>query len=101
MKNAKKSVKIGEKKAKQAKQQAKVIPNRDFLERSAQNIYVTDNSIVTQRVLALDKSGKPVSVRNEYYARTKGREKAMKDAGITPGKPIKGRASGKQTVFWR
>ena len=101
MKKAKKAVKSGEKKAKQAKQQAKVIPNKDFLERSAQNIYVTDNSIVTQRVLALDKNDKPVIDRNEYYAPTKGREKAMKDARITPGKPIKGRASGKQTVFWR
>lgn len=101
MKKAKKAVKSGEKKAKQLKQQKKVVPNRDFLTNGAQNIYLTGNSIVTQRILSIDKNGKPLMVKNEYYARTKAREKALAEAGVKPGKPVKGTATARKTTFTR
>lgn len=100
MKKAKKAVKSGEKKAKQPKQQ-KVVPNRDFLTNGAQNFYLTGKSIVTQKVLSIDKNGKPLMVKNEYYARTKAREKALAEAGVKPGKPVKGTAKVRQTTFSR
>lgn len=100
MKKAKKAVKSGEKKAKQPKQR-KITPNRDFLTNGAQNFYLTDKSIVTQKILSIDKSGKPVMVKNEYYARTKAREKALAEAGVKPGKPVKGTAKVRQTTFSR
>ena len=100
MKKAKKAVKSGEKKAKQPKQQ-NVVPNRDFLTNGAQNIYLTGNSIVTQRILSIDKNGKPLMVKNEYYARTKAREKALAEAGVKPGKPVKGTATARKTTFTR
>ena len=100
MKKAKKAVKSGEKKTKQPKQQ-KVVPNRDFLTNGAQNIYLTGNSIVTQRILSIDKNGKPLMVKNEYYARTKAREKALAEAGVKPGKPVKGTATARKTTFTR
>ena len=100
MKKAKKAVKSGEKKAKQPKQR-KITPNRDFLTNGAQNFYLTGKSIVTQKILSIDKSGKPVMVKNEYYARTKAREKALAEAGVKPGKPVKGTAQVGQSTFWR
>ena len=100
MKKAKKAVKSGEKKAKQPKQR-KITPNRDFLTNGAQNFYFTGKSIVTQKILSIDKSGKPVMVKNEYYARTKAREKALAEAGVKPGKPVKGTAKVRQTTFSR
>lgn len=100
MKKAKKAVKSGEKKAKQTKQK-KVTPNRDFLTNGAQNFYLTGKSIVTQKILSIDKSGKPVMVKNEYYARTKAREKALAEAGVKPGKPVKGTATARKTTFTR
>ena len=100
MKKAKKAVKSGEKKAKQPKQR-KITPNRDFHTNGAQNFYLTGKSIVTQKILAIDKSGKPVMVKNEYYARTKAREKALAEAGVKSGKPVKGTAKVRQTTFSR
>ena len=77
----------------EAKKTKPVKPNNDFIMSGAQNFYMTKNSIATQRVLSIDKNGKPLAVKTEYYAKTRAREEAMKKAGLKPGKPIKGAGS--------
>lgn len=89
---AKKTKPLNTKKA-EAKKTKPVKPNNDFIMSGAQNFYMTDNSIAAQRVLSIDKNGKPLAIKTEYYAKTKAREEAMKRAGLKPGKPIKGAGS--------
>ncbi len=84
-----------------AKKTKPVKPNNDFLMSGAQNFYMTNNSIAAQRVLSIDKNGKPLAVKTEYYAKTKAREKALAEAGVKPGKPVKGTAKVRQTTFSR
>lgn len=88
------------KRALKTKKPKSVKPNNDFLTSGAQNFYVTENSIAAQRVMSIDKNGKPIDVRTVYYAKTPEREEAMKRAGIKSGKAIKGNYSG-QTTFRR
>ncbi len=97
----KKTAKTTKKQVKKAKPGKRIIPNNDFLQSGAQNFYLTDNSIVTQRVVSIDKTGKPIAVKNEYYKRTKEREAAMNAANVKPGSPIVAKAASRKTTFWR
>ena len=68
---AKKTKPLKTKKA-EAKKTKPVKPNNDFIMSGAQNFYMTDNSIAAQRVLSIDKNGKPLAMlEDNFYQNSK------------------------------